>query len=167
MLSISMPLGTNGAKPRTLSVTKAVRGMKFLYMGKFHRTSAWLATCRQAETGASSDGFVAIDAMVALAILASITVLSIAAAQTARRVAIATAEIRHATDQLQFLLDTSPRVIGTLVGQSGGFDWRIDTQAVAQSGASGAQMCNRIAQLRSAFSGRSYRFSTAEVCPTP
>jgi Tfp pilus assembly protein PilV len=109
-------------------------------------------------------GFAAIDAMIALSILASTVVLSSMALQTAQRAAAAAAETRQATAQLQYWLDTAPRVIGDSAGRAAGFDWSFSTRPV-RVGPSAAQLCFRSARARSLRSGRVYALSTAELCP--
>jgi hypothetical protein len=103
--------------------------------------------------------------MVALAILATTIMLSLAATQTARRIVGAAAEIHRADGQLRYLLDNAPRAIGSVAGQGSDFAWQVITQPAVGTRVGGAQICNRIAQLHSTASGRAYALTTAEVCP--
>ena len=112
----------------------------------------------------AQDGFAAVDAMVALTILASTVVLCLAAVQGAGRINAAAAETHRAEGELRYLLDVSPRAVGAVSGQDGGFSWRVRTEPERESRQGTAQICARTATARSQTSGRTYTLATAEVC---
>jgi len=105
--------------------------------------------------------------MIALAILSSTIILSLAAIQEARGASLAGAEARRARVEMQYLLDTASPVEGLRSGRAGGFDWRLDTRATGPGSLSGAQICSLTAQLASLSSGRRYRLATTEICAPP
>jgi hypothetical protein len=121
----------------------------------------------QPAGGGSSDGFAAVDAMVALMILATTLVLAIGAAETARRTAVAAEETRRATTLLRYLLDTAPPAVGGQSGRANGFSWQVDVRQAAPTSVPGAILCDRIADLVSEKSGRRFRLETAAICPPP
>lgn len=102
--------------------------------------------------------------MVALAILASTVVLSLAAVRGANQIAAAAAETHRADGELRYLLDAAPRAVGEISGQDSGFNWRVRTEPEIGSRRGAAQICDRTATARSQASGRTYALATAEVC---
>jgi hypothetical protein len=115
----------------------------------------------------SSDGFAAVDAMIALTIISTVVVLSLAALQTAHRASLTVAESRRARVELQYLLDNAPRALGVQNGTAGGFNWQVSTAAAGEASHSGARICDRAVQLTNLSSGRRYGLATAEICPPP
>lgn len=115
-----------------------------------------------------TDGFAAVDALLALMILSITLIFSLAAAHTARRAADSAARTREADQILQGLLQTAPHAIGETQGRAGRFEWRVTTQP-SQSDVRwpNAQICLRSAQVRAIGTGRLYGLSTAEICPVP
>ena len=110
-------------------------------------------------------GFAAVDAMVALAILATTVVLSLAAVHNAGVIAAAAAETHRAEGELRYLLVAAPRAVGEVSGQDGGFSWRVRMEPDFGSRRGNTQICERTATARSQASGRTYALATAEMCP--
>ena len=110
----------------------------------------------------SDEGFVAVDAMVALTILATVVTLALGAARTSLRLAAAAAETRQAEGELRYLLDVAPRTPGGNSGQGAGFNWQVVNQP--SGGMRSLQVCERTATVRSLSSGRTYALTTAEAC---
>jgi hypothetical protein len=117
------------------------------------------------ERSDQSGGFAAVDALVALSILATTIILALSAAQTARQTAVAASEMRRAEDLLRYLVDTAPWTMGRTSGHTTAFAWRIDTEPTGTvAPTSSVQICSRSAQLRGVLTGRSYRIDTAAIC---
>ncbi len=122
---------------------------------------------RAVPADTSSDGFAAIDALVALMILATTIVLALGAAETARRASARASETRHAVALLRGLLATAPHHLGSAGGRLAGFDWRIETRvAVVATPVASVRVCERQADARSVTSKRRYALSTTELCPS-
>jgi hypothetical protein len=117
------------------------------------------------KANGARSGYAAVDAMIALAILSTTIVLSLTAIRTAHGAASIVVETRQARQELQYLLDNAPRAFGVQGGRAGGFDWRLATQSGTDVSPSGAQICDRAAQVRSLSSGRRYGLATSEICP--
>jgi len=110
------------------------------------------------------DGFIATDAMVGLAILATVIVLALAAWDTAGRISEAAAETQKANGELRYLLASAPRYIGVTSGKSANFDWQVSTQPEDAARSATAPICRRTAEARSRASGRRFVLATAEFC---
>jgi hypothetical protein len=121
----------------------------------------------QPAVGGPSDGFAAVDAMVALLILSTTIVFALAAAETARHAATAAEETRRATTLLRYLMDSAPSNIGDQSGRANGFEWRVAVRQAEPTGVPSAIMCDRAAELVSEKSGRRFRLRTAAICPPP
>jgi hypothetical protein len=115
----------------------------------------------------SSDGYAAVDAMVALAILAMTVTFAVGAAQTARRVAVAAEETRRATQLLRYLVDETPLTLAVQSGAASGFSWRVQTRLGADTGVPGLRLCGRLAELVSSTSHRRFHLEGAAICPPP
>ena len=117
------------------------------------------------DRAAEADGFAAVDALVALTIISTTLILSLGAAETARRASVSAAETRRANELLQYLIDAAPSRIGAASGRASGFDWRVEVRAAAGAHAPTLQVCDRSAQLISRQSGRRYALASARLCP--
>jgi Tfp pilus assembly protein PilV len=113
----------------------------------------------------ATDGFAAVDAMVALLILSVTIVFSLEAVQTAKRAATAAEETRRATALLRYLVDSAPDAVSQQSGRANGFGWRVDVRAGAPSGVPMAVVCEQTADLVSEKTGRRFRLATAVICP--
>lgn len=127
---------------------------------------AWRGSAsKKAATRDSSaaDGFAAVDALVALTILATTIALSLEAATTAAQAAAAANEVRQANTLLQYLLQSRA---SDDAGRSEQFAWRVEVKAsdAAQAG-SPFQLCRHAAVARGRRSGRSYALVTLTACP--
>lgn len=112
-----------------------------------------------------SDGFAAVDALVALTILTSTIILTLAATQVARRAATDALETRRASELLQFVVLSEPHKIGDRTGQAAGFNWRLETaQSTIAVNAATPPICTRKAEATSLRTGHHYRLGTSEVC---
>ena len=114
----------------------------------------------------ADEGFAAIDAVVALAILTTTIILSLGAAGTAARLFAAAAETSQAKGELGYLLDSGPRAIGLASGEGAGFSWQIRTEPEQGMRLGQAQICRRAATVRSQASGRRYSLVSTAICPT-
>ena len=115
----------------------------------------------------SSDGYAAVDAMVALVILAMTITLALGAAQTARRASVAAEEARRATLMLRYLVDSAPPTIGVQSGTTNGFTWRVQVRPTSATSVPGILLCDRLAELVSQSSRRRFQLQTAAICPPP
>ncbi len=113
-------------------------------------------------------GFAAVDALVALTILAVTFSLAFDAVNSARRLAVASVEIRKAHALLEYLVDAGPRGVGLSWGRSDGFDWRLQTTLKAiDPHAPSVRMCSRAAAAVGVRSRRRFVLSTLEFCKPP
>jgi len=88
---------------------------------------AGLVRTQPAGDGAS-DGYAAVDAMVALVILAMTITFALGAAQAARRAAVVAEETRRAVQLLRYLVDEAPLTTTIQSGVANGFTWRVQTR---------------------------------------
>jgi hypothetical protein len=112
----------------------------------------------------SSDGIVAVDAMIALMILSTTVALSLQVVDTARRVAVRASEMRYAEAALRGYADAGITSIGFQTGTGDRFTWKVsltpnggDTVAL--------RTCTKVVDLRALASGRAYRVATTVPCP--
>ena len=117
--------------------------------------------------GNGGNGFAAVDALVALTILALTISLSLQSLGSARRLAGRTVEIRQASALLQYLVDAGARDPGVQTGVQAPFQWRfevslepVDPQAPA------LKLCRRAAVVTEIRSRRTYRLQGIEYCTT-
>ncbi len=116
----------------------------------------------------NSDGFAAVDALVALTILASAISLTIEAVGSARRAAQAALETERAKGLLEQLLESGQGGAGVRTGRSDGFDWRLEVAfAPADPRAPALVMCTRKARLTGVRSRRGYALSALDFCARP
>ena len=114
----------------------------------------------------ASAGFAAVDALVALTILAVTISLVLGAVSIARRAAQMALETRQADQILQSALLVAPPTPGSASGRSADFTWRVVTEAEAgEVRWPNRQLCRRTANLQAVASGRRYALATAEICP--
>lgn len=135
----------------------------------FHaRPIACVGTTARVTEGAEdgpSDGFAAVDALVALTVLSSTIILTLAATQVARRAATDALETRRASELLQFVVLSEPHKIGDRTGQAAGFIWRLETaQSTIAVNAATPPICTRKAEVTSLRTGHHYRLATSEIC---
>jgi hypothetical protein len=106
-------------------------------------------------------GFAAVDALVALTILATAIGFSMGAVSIARRSAGAAEEAHAARTQLQYLIETASKDTNV---RTGGFVGRVSL-AELPGDTSGPRLCRRTASLHSVRSGRDYGLSVLGFCP--
>jgi hypothetical protein len=113
-----------------------------------------------------SEGFAAVDAMVALTILATTVALALVAVEVGRRDSEAALRLERATDLLAYVLAASPDRIGEESGKAPGYDWRrVIAPSVDDLGPALPALCTRWAEVRSLVDGRRYSLATTEICP--
>ncbi len=113
----------------------------------------------------SSGGFAAVDALVALTILATTIALALQAADSARKVAAAALQTRRAETLLQALALTDPGQVGEWNGRAQGFDWRVTVaEAPVDPGAPGLRTCTRSADLKETGGRRRFRIDGLIYC---
>jgi hypothetical protein len=119
------------------------------------------------QGGGDDAGFVAVDALVALAILSTTIALSIQSADVARRTADRAAETHRAKAVLQQLLKDADAAPGVAAGRSGALDWRRTVApiplGVGQTAAT--RLCRHSVEVRPGDAPRVYRASTVRLCP--
>ena len=113
----------------------------------------------------NDEGFASVDAMVALAILATTVTLCLVAGRTAVRLSHAAAETRQAEGELRYLLAAAPRGLAERSGQGPRFHWEVATRAAMQSRQRSIRLCERRAVVRSLATGRRYAMASDEACP--
>jgi hypothetical protein len=115
------------------------------------------------------EGFAAVDALVALTVLALTISLSLQSLETARRLAARTVEIRQASALLQYLVDAGAREPGDRTGVQDRLRWRLVVAVEPDnSQAPALKLCRRTATVTDAGSRRTYRLESLEFCtPRP
>jgi hypothetical protein len=109
-------------------------------------------------------GFAAVDALVALTILATTLALGIAAVSAADRDARGADALQRASALERSLID-DPEITESTNGREGDFDWRIDIDGPpAVTSAGGLGLCQRHVDLKSHNSGRHYALASASLC---
>ncbi len=125
----------------------------------FRRFQSRLGSYRDPEAG-----YAAIDALVALMILASVLVCSVSATHGSRTAADAALELRKANELVGYLLETSPTTPGETTGEADGFTWtRVVADPVDTFGPSA--ICERQVVLTGVRDKRRFEARTNAVCP--
>jgi len=113
----------------------------------------------------SSAGFAAVDALVALTILASTLILALGAAGSAQRAAAAGLEARRVQLLLGFLMILPKDRLGIWSGADRGLDWTLELSRAADGSIQGVwPLCRRVAKASNPRTGRHYDLSTIETC---
>lgn len=111
-------------------------------------------------------GYAAVDALVALMILASTLVCSVSATHGSRLAADAALDLRRANELAGYLLDTAPTTPGQTVGEADGFTWtRVVSEPVNAFGP--GAICERRVVLTGVRDHRQYDARSNAVCPAP
>ena len=113
-------------------------------------------------------GFAAIDALVALTIMAMTLALTLEATATSRRLAGAALLSERASALLQYLIEAGSAAPGEWSGRSGGLNWRLDV--VLQSAdphAPAVRTCRRLATASDPQSRRKFSLSALAYCKPP
>lgn len=116
------------------------------------------------QRAAQGSGYVSIDALVALTLLASTLVFGISGADQGLRAARAGLEVRQANDLIQHLLEASRAGQGTSNGATPQFAWTLIIEAPVKS-ASAASLCMHTVTVRNLRTKRNYSAQTDEICP--
>jgi hypothetical protein len=128
------------------------------------RGSSAYTVSAASSKGSDAEGFAAVDALVALTLIATTLALAIVATQTAQRTSLKALELRRADTLLKYLLLARPHALGVQQGNTDGFVWTVTT-APSHIAASNPAICTRTASTRAVTSGRAYRMATSESCP--
>ena len=112
----------------------------------------------------NENGFAAVDALTALAILATTITLSIVALSVARRAEQSASEASAARTTLRFLLTEPARPPGLYSGSNPDFDWTLQVDQEA-GGVSPVQLCAQKISLRSRGGGKLYAVQSRRPCP--
>ena len=111
------------------------------------------------------DGFAAIDALVALTLLALTISLALQGMTSARRLASRAVELRQASALLQYLVDAGARDPGEQSGVLQPFQWRLVVEArPADSQTPALHLCTRTAIVTQIQSHRQYRLQGLDFC---
>ena len=109
------------------------------------------------------DGYAAVDALVALMILASTLVCAVSATHGSRMVADAALELRKANDLASYLLETSPKTPSETTGAADGFTWTRTVADPVDIYGAGA-ICERRVVLIGRRDKRRFEARTSAVC---
>lgn len=109
-------------------------------------------------------GFAAVDALTALAILATTITLSIVALSVARRAEHAASEAGAARTTMGSLLAAPARQPGLYSGSNPNFNWTLQVDREGGS-ASPVQLCAQRISLRSRAGGKLYTAQSRRPCP--
>jgi hypothetical protein len=108
-------------------------------------------------------GYVAVDALVALLLVCMSLGFGFQAVQQAMAAARSASEVQRAQLVLTHVMETAPRAVGLANGSMDGFEWTLETHLT------GAErpiaVCRRAAAARHAVTGRIYAAETLETCP--
>jgi hypothetical protein len=111
----------------------------------------------------AEEGYAAVDALVALMLIAAALAAAFPALAQAARVADSAREVRSAKAFLAHLLEASPATLQVQTGETSEFRWRV---AMEPTGAERpVAICRQAAQLVHRESGRRYVAATLEACP--
>jgi hypothetical protein len=119
---------------------------------------------RQSLVRGAHAGFAAIDALVALLLLASTIALALTAVHVGRRAALAAVEAREASALLAYLLDQPRHSHGTIRVVDLKFVWSIQSDRPLRA-LGGLSTCRQAAQVTALSSGRTYTATSMTVCP--
>jgi hypothetical protein len=112
------------------------------------------------------DGFAAVDALVALTLLAITLSLAMEAAGSARRLGAAALQTRRATALLQYLQANAPAGPGKWSGQAAGMNWRLEAKLLdADPQANALRLCRRAAEVRDG--PRRFALASTAFCKAP
>jgi hypothetical protein len=113
-------------------------------------------------------GFAAVDALVALTILALTFGIAFEALVSSRRIATAANETQRADTLLKFLLARASQPGEDETGRLSGFNWRLRTTYLpADSQAPGLYLCRRWAGATDGHTGRQYVLASVDFCAKP
>jgi len=113
-----------------------------------------------------TEGFVAADALVALAVLSITLVFALRAVSVGAQAARATGETQAARTVMVSLLSDPPRQPGVYNGRSAGLRWTLTVTRLEPDAP--LPLCELAASAIGGQGGREYRLSTIEPCaPTP
>lgn len=118
---------------------------------------------RPKTLNARKAGFAAVDALVAVTVLASSLSLSLVAAEVAARAARASAETRTAELLLRGLIDPLDGEPRPLSGAAAGLVWRLEVAPIVPV-AGKAAPCALTASAEARSSGRRYEIRTLTLC---
>lgn len=129
--------------------------------------SARPAPARPSARSASDgeDGYAAVDALVALTILATTLVFGVAAIHTGSQAARSALEARQARAVLEAALERAPATPGVTQAADGRFAWRLVVHEPELVGGSIA-LCRRDATVSALATARRYALSTSVICPS-
>lgn len=124
---------------------------------------SWPADTGLNQSGASEDGYAAVDALVALTILASTLLLAIGASSVAEHASATAAEEQRAGDLMQFLVETPGASAEVHTGRTNDFEWVVEvTRETAP--VAGLAICAHRVALTNRASGRRYSLHSAAFC---
>jgi hypothetical protein len=103
--------------------------------------------------------------LVALVILSSALTLSLAATQSARKVAAQAAQIRQAEALCRYVLASGSGVAGVTSGRSAGLTWRLEVSPVSNDRRSPESgLCEAVVVARADGQPRAFTLSTTVAC---
>lgn len=124
------------------------------------------ASLEDLERRPGEDGYMAVDALVAVTILAATVVFALAASHQGLRASRAGLEVLQANDLIRYIAENSRDTSGIVDGSTPLFTWRLAVDDALPSAAA-ASLCGRLITVTSRRTARSYQVRTSEICPTP
>jgi hypothetical protein len=121
-------------------------------------------SCRRPSSSKQDDGYAAVDALVALMILAATLVCSVSATHGSRLAADAALELRRANELGVYLVETAPVSPGKTSGQAQGFAWTLEVMDPVNAFGPGA-ICERRVVLTGLRDQRQFSIRANAVCP--
>jgi hypothetical protein len=115
------------------------------------------------QQAGSKDGFVAVDVLVALAILATTLAFATNAAVVGHKTAVLARETRSARTLMVSLLERRAWPAGVHRGATADFVWTMAVESLAS--ATTSRLCRSRLEVNGKRSGRNYRLSTINPCP--
>ena len=110
-------------------------------------------------------GFALIDALTALALLATVLSFSLGVANISRRLAIRAAETREIAALVPYLSEIPLAGTTSGSGKLGTFDWSANIANGPPMGPQQAALCQRTIMIRARASGRSATATRVQACP--
>lgn len=123
-----------------------------------------LSSCSEAFPPSMRDGYVVVDALVALAMLAATLIFSLSAVHQGLQAANRAAEVSRAGEHLKQLLETSKVTRAATSGQGAIFSWAL-TIGDPVATANAADLCIHEAGVSALEGRRRYQAVTVQICP--
>ena len=115
------------------------------------------------DDSSGASGYVAVDAIIALLIIAGTLTLGLQAMRHGYDATVSAEEVRQARELTTYLLETGPNTYAPVAGRTQAFDWRLETQTGGLERP--IAVCRRAVVLIGLRSHRTFPTATRAICP--